>query len=39
MLIPRIITGGSGEGRLYKTSGAAAGAGVGTYVVSFMFLT
>jgi hypothetical protein len=37
MLIPRIITGGSGEGRLYKTSGAAAGAGLGTYVVSFMY--
>jgi hypothetical protein len=37
MLIPRIITGGSGEGRLYKTSGAAAGAGTGTYVVSFMY--
>jgi hypothetical protein len=39
MLIPRIITGGSGEGRLYKTSGLAAGAGLGTYVVSFMYLT
>ena len=37
MLIPRIITGGGGEGRLYKTSGAAAGAGLGTYVVSFMY--
>lgn len=39
MLIPRIITGGAGEGRLYKTSGLAAGAGLGTYVVSFMYLT
>jgi hypothetical protein len=39
ILVSRIITGGAGEGRLYKTSGAAAGAGAGTYVVSFMFLT
>ena len=39
MLIPRIITGGSGEGRLYKTDGSAAGAAAGTYVVSFMYLT
>jgi hypothetical protein len=39
ILISRIVTGGAGEGRLYKTSGAAAGAGTGTYVVSFMFLT
>lgn len=39
ILISRIITGGAGEGRLYKTSGAAAGAGAGTYVVSFMYLT
>jgi hypothetical protein len=39
MLIPRIITGGGGEGRLYKTDGSAAGAAAGTYVVSFMYLT
>jgi len=39
ILVSRIVTGGAGEGRLYKTSGAAAGAGTGTYVVSFMFLT
>ena len=39
ILISRIVTGGSGEGRLYKSSGAAAGAGAGTYVVSFMYLT
>jgi hypothetical protein len=39
ILISRIVTGGGGEGRLYKSSGAAAGAGTGTYVVSFMFLT
>jgi hypothetical protein len=39
MLISRIITGGAGEGRLYNTLGLAAGAGAGTYVVSFMYLT
>ena len=39
ILISRIISGGGAEGRLYKSSGAAAGAGSGTYVVSFMYLT